>query len=150
MNALEKLREVVDEIKAGKDSWALAQRLVQRFPVDADESARAFKDRDAAALDALVTRLEHPTRSGPADLSSASDVAVSEKDMAAAMRAFRKRLKLARLADESKLGGRYVSGGRKSEIDAIQPPNEFAPEVWQALVKAGQLKHTGQGFYAEP
>lgn len=148
MNALEKLRQVVGEIQSGKDAWPLAQRLLQRFPIDTGESARILKERDVVGLDALVERLENPqpkqidTKAAPSD--------VSEKEMAAAMRAFRKRLKLARLADESKLGGRYTSGGRRSEIDAIQPPHEFPAEVWRALVAAGQLKHTGQGFYAEP
>ncbi|KAA0217538.1 MAG: hypothetical protein DYG94_01195 [Leptolyngbya sp. PLA3] len=70
--------------------------------------------------------------------------------MTAALKAFKKRLKLARLADESRLGGRYTSGGRESQIDAIIPPNEFPAAVWKALEKAGRLKHTGQGFYAEP
>ncbi|MAY75388.1 MAG: hypothetical protein CMJ31_11855 [Phycisphaerae bacterium] len=65
------------------------------------------------------------------------------------MRAFKKRLKLARLNDESKLGGRYTSGGKKSKIDAIEPPTEFGPEVWRALAAEGRLRHTGQGFYAE-
>ena len=145
MNALEKLRQVVGEIQSGKDAWTLAQRLVLRFPVDPDESTRIFKERDVAGLDALVASLEQPVpRSSDAEAPD-----VSEKDMAAAMRAFRKRLKLARLADESRLGGRYTSGGRRSEIDAIQPPDEFPPDVWKALVAAGQLRHTGQGFYAE-
>lgn len=147
MNALEKLRQVVGEIRSGKDGWALAQRLLQRFPVDSAESGRVFKERDVDGLDALVAGLERPA---PKETGRSGTVReVTEKEMAAAMRAFRKRLKLARLADESRLGGRYTSGGRRSEIDAIQPPDEFPPEVWRALVDAGQLKNTGQGFYAE-
>jgi hypothetical protein len=64
-----------------------------------------------------------------------------------AMRAFRKKLKLSKLDDESKLGGRYTSGGRKSAIVAIQPPYGYAPEVWAALVADGRLRDTGRGFY---
>ncbi len=64
------------------------------------------------------------------------------------MRAYTKRLKLARLADESRLGNRYTTGGRKSAIDAIIPPEEFPPEVWKALALAGKLRDTGGGFYA--
>ncbi|HHN77823.1 MAG TPA: hypothetical protein ENK11_03985 [Phycisphaerales bacterium] len=91
----------------------------------------------------MVSALEHPApkRDEPA-------VEVSEDEMAHALKAFRKRLKVLRLADESKLGGRYTSGGRKSKIDAIEPPREFGPEVWKALAKAGKLKDTGGGFYA--
>ncbi|TVQ63864.1 MAG: hypothetical protein EA378_00685 [Phycisphaerales bacterium] len=66
------------------------------------------------------------------------------------MRAFRKRLKLGRLAEESKLGGRYTSGGKKSSIDAIVPPNDYPPELWKALAHDGKLINTGHGMYALP
>ena len=65
------------------------------------------------------------------------------------MHAFRKRLKLARLNDESKLGGRYTSGGKRSGIDAVQPPGEYPDRVWKALVQAGRLVDAGGGFYAD-
>lgn len=64
-----------------------------------------------------------------------------------AMKAFRKRLKLTKLDEESKLGGRYTSAGRQSSIVAILPPHQYPTEVWQALVMQGKLKNTGQGFY---
>lgn len=64
-----------------------------------------------------------------------------------AMKAFRKRLKLTRLDEESGLGYGPMTGGRKSSVDAIQPPNQYPPEVWAELVKQGRLKDTGQGFY---
>ncbi len=63
------------------------------------------------------------------------------------MKAFRKRLKLTRLDEESKLGGRYVSSGRQSSIVAIMPPHQYPDEVWQALVAQGKLKDAGNGFY---
>jgi len=63
------------------------------------------------------------------------------------MKAFKKRLKLGRLADESRLGGRYTSGGRTSKIDAIEPPREFEPGVWKALAAEGKLRDFGRGFY---
>lgn len=154
MNALEKLRSVVEEIRTPKDplklldNWQLAGRLLSRFPVDQQHAAKVCRDRDLSALDALVTSIEHPTK--PSNPSAEHDPPVSGADMDAALRAFKKRLKLARLADESRLGGRYTSGGRHSGIDAIIPPNQFPPHVWRALEKAGKLKYTGQGFYAEP
>lgn len=155
MNALEKLRSVVEDLRAPKnpmgilDQWQLAGRLLARFPVDQAQAARVCRDRDLPALDAMVTGLEKPASSKAPDTGEQGP-AVSEADMTAALKAFKKRLKLARLADESKLGGRYTSGGRQSQIDAILPPTEFPPAVWKALEKAGKLKHTGQGFYAEP
>lgn len=151
MNALEKLREVTDTIGSSKnglqivDAWALAGRLLGRFPVDPGESGRVLAEKDHAGLDTLVRSLENPESSAPEGIPSS----VTEGDMTAAMKAFRKRLKLARLDQESKLGGRYTSGGKRSGIDAIRPPTEFPPEVWKALEAAGRLRHTGGGLYAE-
>jgi hypothetical protein len=151
MNALEKLREVTNTIATADnglklvDAWALAGRLLSRFPVDPAESARVLKEKDHSGLDAIVSRLENPAPK-PAPAPSRE---ISEADMKAAMRAFHKRLKLARLAEESKLGGRYTSAGKRSDIDAIIPPTEFPKEVWAALVRAGRLIDRGQGFYAD-
>jgi hypothetical protein len=64
-----------------------------------------------------------------------------------ALKAFRKRLKLTRLDDESRLGNRYVTGGRHSAIMAILPPREYPPAVWAALVAQGKLRDAGNGFY---
>ncbi len=64
-----------------------------------------------------------------------------------AMKAFRKRLKLTRLDEESKLGGRYVSSGRKSSVVAILPPHQYPAAVWQELVRQGRLRDRGGGFY---
>lgn len=149
MNALEKLREVTDTIGTSKnglqivDAWALAGRLLSRFPVDARESKRVLAAKDHAGLDALVRGLENPA---PKVQTGAG---VSEGEMVAALKAFRKRLKLTRLDQESKLGGRYTSGGKKSDIDAITPPTEFPPEVWRALEDAGKLRRVGSGMYEE-
>jgi hypothetical protein len=64
-----------------------------------------------------------------------------------AMKAFRKRLKLTRLDQESKLGRSPLTGGKKSAIVAIQAPYGYDQEVWQELVKQGKLKDAGRGFY---
>ncbi len=65
-----------------------------------------------------------------------------------ALKAFRKRLKLTRLDAESKLGAhKPMTGGQKSGIVAIRPPNQFPDEVWQELARQGKLKDTGAGFY---
>jgi peptidoglycan hydrolase-like protein with peptidoglycan-binding domain len=64
-----------------------------------------------------------------------------------AMKAFRKRLKLTRLNEESKLGRSPLTGGKHSDVVAIMPPHQYPPEVWQELVKRGRLKDAGSGFY---
>ncbi len=151
MNALQKLRQQVDTIRTSKnglhivDAWTLAERLLMRMPVNAAELDAIFKAKDADALDALVARLENPAPKPKAALPEFDEHAKSE-----AMRAFRKRLKLGRLAEESKLGGRYTSGGKKSAIDAIVPPTDYPPELWKALARDGKLVDTGHGMYALP
>ena len=66
-----------------------------------------------------------------------------------ALKAFKKRLKLTRLDNESKLGyGPMTKGSQKnSGIVGITPPNQFPPAVWEELARLGKLKHLGQGLY---
>ncbi len=150
MNALEKLRQVVEDIRDNKDpmklqaNWDLAVRLISRFPADQDAAMQAYKDKDFDAFDAILTQIENPAKqqddadNGPVEVTS---------EMREALKAFRKRLKLTRLDDESRIGNRQLTGGLRSEIDAIEPPREFSDKVWKDLARAGVLKHTGQGFY---
>ncbi|MEM7621788.1 MAG: hypothetical protein AAF235_01130 [Planctomycetota bacterium] len=148
MNALEKLRSVVNDLKANTDhtktqpNWDLAGRLASRFPVDAARLTAALRAKDLAELDAMVLELEG--KSAPAPEAEHS---IDKATLDHALAAFKKRLKLGRLADESTLGGRYTSGGKQSKIDAIIAPSEFPKEVWDALVQEGRLEYTGQGFY---
>jgi len=74
----------------------------------------------------------------------------SAEELRKAMKAFKKRLKLARLDDESTLGRGPMSGGKSSSIVAIMPPNQYPKAVWDALVEAGRLKYAGQGMYQPP
>jgi len=65
------------------------------------------------------------------------------------MKAFRKRLKLTRLDEESKLGrmGNAMSGGKVSKIVAIMAPREYPAVVWEELARQGKLKSSGGSFY---
>ena len=69
------------------------------------------------------------------------------EELRKAMKAFKKRLKLARLDDESSLGRGPMSGGKSSGIMAIMPPNQYPKAVWDELVARGRLKYAGQGLY---
>jgi hypothetical protein len=70
------------------------------------------------------------------------------ESLKSALKAFKKRMKLTRLDDESRLGGgRPTTGGRKSSVVGIIPPREFPRPVWDELVKQGKLKNMGGGFY---
>ena len=70
-----------------------------------------------------------------------------KEELKRALKAFRKRLKLMRLDDESTIGGGATSSGSKSSIMAIRPPNKYPQEVWDALVAQGKLKYVGNGLY---
>jgi hypothetical protein len=69
------------------------------------------------------------------------------EELKRALKAFKKRLKLTRLDEESKVGVGPMSGGRPSSIVAITPPNQYPREVWDALVEQGRLKKASQGQY---
>lgn len=71
----------------------------------------------------------------------------SKEQLKAAFKAFKKRLKLTRLEEESKLSRRATTSGKGSDIVAIQPPVDFPHEVWEELVKQGKLKKAGHGMY---
>ncbi len=72
----------------------------------------------------------------------------STKELRLAMKAFRKRLKLTRLDDESRMGYGPTSSGQRSSVVAIQPPNQFPRAVWQELAKQGKIKHDREGLYS--
>ncbi|MFM9959340.1 MAG: hypothetical protein ACKVZJ_14880 [Phycisphaerales bacterium] len=160
MNAVQKLRQMVTEIRHPKnpmkvlDSWDLVRGLLSRLPVDQAAAKQACDKRDADAYEALVAQLEalDAQQRGKAPAPAPAAAAPVSPEMAhqmdAALRAFRKRLKVTRLADESSLAGRRLTSGKKSKVDAMLPPHEFPDEVWRALAAAGKLTHTGQGFYA--
>ena len=71
----------------------------------------------------------------------------TEEELHKAMRAFKKRLKLTQLDDESRLGVGPLSKGGGSQVVSIQPPAGFGREIWEELADQGYLKRDGGGFY---
>ena len=71
----------------------------------------------------------------------------TDEDLKKALKAFKKRLKLTRLDDDSRLGHGPMSGGSKEKIMSIQPPSGFGREIWEELAEKGFLKRDGVGFY---
>jgi hypothetical protein len=69
----------------------------------------------------------------------------TEEEQKRALKAFKKKLKLARLDDESRLG---KPGGNRSGIMGITPPPGHPPDVWESLVKAGKLRREMSGTYS--
>jgi hypothetical protein len=69
------------------------------------------------------------------------------QELKAALKAFKKRLKLTRLDDQSRLGVGPMSSGRDSGIVAITPPDQYPQAVWDELVRQGKLKKTSLRLY---
>ena len=71
---------------------------------------------------------------------------ITPETLKSAMKAFKKRLKLTALDEDSRLGRGALSGGRTG-VFAIQPPNQFPREVWEELCRQGKLRNSGHGMY---
>ena len=78
---------------------------------------------------------------------AAQPAAPSPQDLKAALKAFKKRLKLTNRDDQSRIGVGPFSSGRPSGIVAITPPDQFPQAVWDELARQGKLKRAGSGLY---
>jgi hypothetical protein len=68
----------------------------------------------------------------------------TDEELKRAYKAFKKRLKLARLDDESGLS----KGSKRSGIAGITPPSGFPAGIWDELVTKGKLRREGAGTYS--
>ena len=127
---LEELARVVNELSNAKPGAV----------THVDRTGLQNEDPAAAAVSA------NPDIGASAAPAAAAS-AVPPETLKHAMHAYKKRLKLTILNDESRLSPRVMTGGRKSEVVAIIPPDQYPKEVWEELVKQGKLKYTGSGFY---
>ena len=69
----------------------------------------------------------------------------TDEEQKRAIKAFKKRLKFARLDDES---GLSRGGGKKTAISGIMPPGGHPSEVWEELVAKGRLRREMGGTYS--
>ncbi len=126
---------------------------------ESDPTASSASESDAQKLDAFHSPSPQqpvpeatvaPASDQPAEQPAAvtAEAAAARKELLRlAMKAFRKRLKLTILDDESRLGRGPMSGGSKSSVIAITPPNQFPRDVWEELALQGKLKRAGKGVY---
>ncbi len=71
----------------------------------------------------------------------------TKEELKYAFKAFKKRLKLTQLDDESRLGHGPMSSGGPSGIVGVHPPDQFPKSIWDELVKQGKLEYMGRGLY---
>ena len=131
------LQEAVDDA-AREAIWAKADAALAAADAEEDaELAIPLWDRDRPALEALLAAWDDGSRPLPE-----WDKAVLKR----AFKAYKKRLKLMRLDDESTAGANPLSAGRSSSIVGIRPPATYGAEVWEMLVRQGKLKDSGDGL----
>jgi hypothetical protein len=70
----------------------------------------------------------------------------TDEELRKALKAFKKRMKLTQLDDDSKLGHSPLTGS-SSKVVSIQPPSGFGRDIWEQLADKGYLKRDGAGFY---
>ena len=75
---------------------------------------------------------------------------LSPQELKAAMKAFKKRLKLTCLDDQSRIGVGPMSSGWQSDIVGIVPPDQYSSAVWDELARQGKIKSVGDGMYRIP
>ena len=126
--------------EAAADWDAAKQALSAEKQPDADLAA-AVESRDAAALKGIL------------DAWTAGKRPLPEHDrdlLKRAVRAFRKRLRVTLLDDESGAGRNPVSSGRSSGILGVSPPRDFPREIWLELARQGRLVNRGQNIFELP
>lgn len=91
---------------------------------------------------------ETPGEPLPTNPAPAAEPAPSAEICKAAFKAFKKRLKLTQLDDNSRIGRGPMSSGQTSTIAGITPPDQYPRAVWEELVKLGKLKRASHGMYS--
>ena len=139
-----RLRALIAQIDQNLDdaalaaAWTKAERDVARAGADEDaDIALPVWERDADALRQLIAQWDAGTGHLPE-----WDRAVLKR----ALKAYRKRLKLARLDDESSASRNPLSKGESSSITGVKPPEQYDREIWDMLIAQGKLRDAGHGL----
>ena len=123
------------------DAWDEAQAARSVTQDNDPDLAKAISERDVEQLKALILEWTSGKRHLP----------VGDREvLKRAMKAFRKTLKVTRLAAESHLGGGPLSHGTDSQIVGIQPPPRYPMAVWMELVRQGRLATDCRGMFELP
>ncbi|HUS59198.1 MAG TPA: hypothetical protein VM141_11140 [Planctomycetota bacterium] len=150
--AVAKLDELLNAIRKYDDprrasgEWKQTYKLLQHTDLPPAAVTHVVGTRDVVRLAELLDQLRSPA----APVAPQPDVPDPET-CKRALRAFRKRLALTRLDDESRISSHSpLSKGSDSPTAGIIPPNEWPEAVWQELARQGKLRHIGHGFYELP
>lgn len=134
----------VERLTANPDDAQVWTELAAACQMTNDRDAEleaAITERDPVKLKALVDAWQSGKRHLPAE---------DREVLKRAMKAFRKSLKVTRLAAETKLGGGPMSSGSDSRVVGIQPPPRYPKPVWMELVRQGRLTTDRRGLFELP
>ena len=136
-----------DDPRRAAGEWKHVHKLLKDTPLPAGRVTHVVGMRDVAGLAEMIDQLRTPADAPLSSASPSADAPTAET-CSRALRAFRKRLKLTILDEDSKLGrGPLSKGARSRDSAAITPPVEWPESVWQELVRRGKLHHIGHGLY---
>ena len=133
-----------DDPRRAAGEWKQVYKLLQKTDLPTDRVTHVVGMRDVARLTELIDQLRAPAAASAPPHADAPSAETCRR----AMRAFRKRLALTRLDEESKISSHsLLTKGADSRIAAIVPPIDWPESVWQELVRQGKLRYMGHGFY---
>ena len=133
-----------DDPRRASTEWKQVYNLLGKTDVPPGRVTGVVGMRDVPGLSEILDQLRSPEPESPAPPGDAP----SPEDCKRAMRAFRKRLALTVLDEESTLGRSPLTKGANPDAAAMVPPKEWPDSVWQELVRQGKLRYIGHGFYA--
>ena len=144
-----KLDEVLAAIRGYDDprraagEWKQVYKLLQTTDLPSARVTHAVGMRDVAALAELIEQLRAP------QAAPAPPEAPCAETCKQALRAFRKRLALTCLDEESKISTHspLSKGSASLGPAAITPPVEWPQSVWQELDRQGKIRYIGGGLY---
>lgn len=90
--------------------------------------------------------MEPPDRDAATVVERNPDGTFTKETLQRAIKALKKRLKLTRLDDESRVGHDPMSRGDRSAVVAVRPPAQYPPEVWLALEAKGRVRIDRHGL----
>lgn len=168
---IDQARAVLSEIStnptgpAAGAQWKTIHGLLKKAPCDQMRLARCIAERDVDTMRSILDEVASapppaprnaapaPAGEAPAARSSMPPAVMvraekpTPQQLKTALAAFKKRLKLTKLDQESRLGHGPLSSGSKTTVIAILPPNLYPKIYWEELEKQGLIRNTGGGFY---
>jgi len=132
-----------EDPRRASSEWKQVYKLLQKTSVPSGRITSMVGMRNVEGLSEVIAQLSAPE----AETSSPPDDAPDAETCKKALKAFRKRVAVTRLDDESTLGRSPLSKGASSGSLAITPPIEWPDAVWRELARQGKLRDVGHGLY---